>query len=364
MKQYKLALIISLSLLIATFSASANELKVGVIETAPFATLSSDNNKAVGIAGTIWQTIAEELHWKYQYIPLGRDYNQGIKMLTNHQIDALIGLVPVDHDARRFATFSRPFIISYNTLLVNTTKKSVQDILRKSLPKILYIISIILVSFLILAHICWRLEKKKGNPLLGSSYPKGMYYSLWFMMTAIFTATFDVPCRPFSKLNYFLATSLSSLFVLSVATLAVTFTSMLTISLVQPEKFKQTSDINNAHIAVIANSLETNTARNYTSNIVPINNLDEGIQLLKQNKVDGILDNYHVLVDYLKNHPTNQVHIVDFKINPDELAFAFAQNSPLELPFDMQLTLLQDIGQAEKICQDFLPREAAEFCAL
>lgn len=367
MKRYLLLLVIFVLTIwtFATYAATnTHRLRVGVIETAPFATINPANQEVTGIATSIWQIIADELHWKYKYISLNRDYHKGINMLANHQLDILIGLVPVDHEARRLASFSRPFTVSYSALLVNTSKMSIGKILKKLAPKFLYWALGVLAFFLLLAHISWWLEKKKHDPILGGTYPRGVFYSLWFMMTAIFTATFDVPCRPISRLNYFLATLLSSLFILSIAAIAVTLTSLLTLSLSQSEKFTNTGDIKGVSIAAITHSLDADLGRKYGANIILVSNLTEGINLLQQQKVDAILDNYHVLVTYLKKHPTTQIHISDLKVNPDELAFAFPQNSPLNLPFDIQLTLIQDMGQAEKICKEYLPNAAAEYCAL
>ena len=363
MKRYILLLILGLWALVASAATYTNNLRVGVIEMAPFAEIDQNTQMARGIAISIWRIIADELHWKYKYIFLGRDYHKGINMFASNKLDALIGLVPVDHDARPLASFSRPFIISYDALLTSTSKNSVWNIIKAICLKQLNYIFGILGFFLLLIHISWWLEKRHGNPI-AAKYGMGIVYSAWFMMTSIFTATFEVPGKPFSKLNYFLATFISSLFVVFIAVGIASTASLLTVSLSRAERLTHVSEIKNISLAVVTGSSEEEIAYQHKANFTRVPNLDMGVDLLRKNKVDALLDNYHVLVNYLNSRPNNQLIIVDLKIDPDELAFAFAQNSPLLLPFDGRLTLIQDIGQTEKICKEFLPDEAAKYCSL
>ena len=77
--------------------------------------------------------------------------------------------------------------------------------------------------------------------------------------------------------------------------------------------------------------------------------MNEGIEILKQGKVEGIIFDEAPLKHYLKKNKQSKLKLADFSLAVQTYGFVLPMDSPLRNPLNIELMGMERNGDTEKI---------------
>jgi polar amino acid transport system substrate-binding protein len=354
-----------------SFAASAvnqsnHPIKVGVIIGAPIA--YQDKNKTWhGIVVNIWEDIAAENGWQYEFIPMGENVENAVNAVSEKKLDVLLGPITVTYSRLQKVDFSRPFMINKVVVLerglpLNQFGSLLLMVLAKAFNTFFLIIAVV---FFIIAHIIWLLERKTLKEY-GQGYFRGILHTTWsLLMLLVGSQLVDRPKHHLSRflilLVIFLSITFSSL-------VAAAFTSSLTLSLAPatiPQE-KSIKQLQSKTFASVQGQSTGPTMQNLGGDVIYFGDLHEAIQALKNNpKIDAIVGD-SVLLKYNIAHTAGftSLSLTPIALDTDEYAVAFQHNSSLRQKFDYSLTKFKEEDRIMPICLRYLAEQDAAVCVI
>lgn len=342
----------------STGFAVSQPLRVGVVSGSPFAF----ENAGVygGLAIDLWQKIAEQNKWSYQYLPTGEDVYESLQQLQAGKFDLLIGPISVNEKRLYIVDFSRPYFINNVGILLHKEKSRYFPVIDAFLsPAFALVLLAIALLFIIYLHLLWYFERGK-HPDIPLSYREAISVGFWVHLFKK-SGFSQMPITLYGRVIVLLwLLCLGLLFTVFNASV----TSMLTVA--KSKQFDSISDFNTLttlHLVGPKGLAAVNLARAQGLVVEETDTLDTAIALLRQNKVDGVLYDTIAGQDYLTSHRLNDVFFSNFVLGQEEYAFAFPYNSPLRKGIDIVVTKLQDHQLLVAMCQKYIASQA-KYCQL
>jgi ABC-type amino acid transport substrate-binding protein len=341
-------------------------IKVGVIAEPPIA-YQSKTHAWYGVIINIWQEIASDNNWPYEFIPMGENAENAIDALAKNKIDVLIGSLSVTHARITKVDFSRPFMINRIVVLERGFPLDhFGSLLFMILSKFFnYIFLVFAISFLMIAHCMWYFERKALKEF-GKGYFRGILHSTWsLLMLLVGSQLVDHPKHRFTRLIILIVIFLSVIFS---SLISAAFTSSLTLSLaptVLPRE-KSLHELQNKTFAAVQGQTTGSTIKSLGGDIIRFPNLYDAINALKHNrKIDAIIGDADLL-SYAISHSAefNELQVTPIALDTDEYAVAFSRNSSLKTQFDYSLTQMQENNRIIPICLRYLSTSDAAACVI
>lgn len=366
-------LIVSCCLTHLSFAAKAitppekpDIIKVGVIDGPPISYLGRDRAWH-GIVVDLWQEIATDNNWQYEFIPMGENVENAIDEVADKKLDVLIGPLTVTHSRLTKVDFSRPFMINKVVVLerglpIDHFASLLMMILSKTLNIFFVMIA---VTFLIIAHIIWALERKTLKEF-GNGYIRGILHAIWaLLMLLVGSQLVDHPKHHLSRFLLLLVIFLSIIFS---SLVAAAFTSSLTLSLV-PEALspeKSLKELQNKSFASVTGQSTGSTMQNLGGSVIYFKTLKDTLHALKTDQnIDAIVGD-SVILKYSIAHSSefSKLSVTPISLVTDEYAVAFRRDSALREKFDYGLTKLQEENRMMPICLRYLSEGDAAACVI
>lgn len=333
-----------------------HKLNVGVLMIMPFA--QNLNGHYSGIAIDLWERIAKYYNWEYTYIPLGQNIKDGINTLANGtSLDIIIGPVSVTSARLKEVDYTRPFYLSSIGVITKKHEISLWDIFKVIFSKNLFHVIIIFVSvFIFYLSMLWIFEKNKTTLEENPEYFTKLTQRIWLHLFQ-------------KKVDYMPRTTHGRVIgIFWILFAAATFTainanitSALTIARYENANITNSLEgLQASKLAGIKGQISVDIAQKDGIEVVTTPNLDEAIQLLENDKVDGVVCDKPVGVYYLRTKRLAKLMMGPSILENDELAFAVKLNSPIRHEIDLALTGLQDDDSVVPICHKYIGDEAKQ----
>lgn len=333
--------------------------KVGVVGEPPF--VAYQNAKPTGFIVNIWERIAEKNNISYQLVPMGTSVDSGLAAMSNGKVDMLIGNIGVTSERLKNYAFSRPIFINELALVTKAKPKNFFDIIKIVIAPFLQTVSIIFLCLLFIfsgIH-CFSECRSKKTPLSIKAFVK----SIWIIIIGILSVGY--PEWPNTLL-----TRLLSIFTLLLGiTFTVIFSAAVTTSMtISSSDLSLNNDFKAdsffaKNIAAIKGTYSTSILKSLNAHIIEVSNFNEGINLLRQNKVSGFLDNY-ATVKNSWDQSFDDLSYSKFFLGRNEIAFVFPSGNTLLRKTDIGLTSLQETNDIYQICGKYLDNTDAKNCII
>ena len=333
-------------------------LRVGVAPGEPFVIVK--DNKYSGISVDLWKYLAHNLNIKYQFIPMSEHIDDDVMQLAKGQVDVLIGPVISTAERVKLADFTRPYYLDQIRVVVPIKTVSFTRILLAiSNSALSSVVLFIVCFFIIYIHIFWFFEGRKGYMGIKPTYWSGIKTAFWIHTLGI--SFNQLPTHTYTKL-FRLVWTIVVLLLLSVVT--ATMTSSLTIALSNNfSKEDVLSDLKYERLTGVINTAPYDIAKEASLDIKPVNSRTEGIDLLLKGYVAGFVDYASIADYYMKEHALGRkltlAHVI---IQQNTFAIALPLNSPIRHQINIQLAILQSMGQTYFLCKKYLSEESAKYC--
>ena len=337
-------------------SAAPKLIHVGVIMDMPFA--QNIDGHYSGIAVDIWERIAKINHWQFVYTPLSSNHMENIidTLASSNNLDVVIGPISVSAARLDKVDFSRPFYLSSIGVITKRNELGILDIAHMLLSKnLLHIIIILVLSFAAYLTLLWFFERNRAREgvIVNHQYPN-LTQRIWLHLFQ-------------KKVDYMPITTqgrIIGIFWVIIAAAIFTainanFTSALTIARYKSSQTTSTlAGLQAAKVAGVNGQFNIEVAEKNGIDVTKVTNIEAAIKLLDAGKVDGVVSDTPVAVEYLRHHNLPNLMLSPVVLENDELAFAVKSNSPLRHAIDLGITTFQDDDSVEPLCKRYIGDEA------
>jgi ABC-type amino acid transport substrate-binding protein len=230
------------------------------------------------------------------------------------------------------------------------------DIAQMLLSKnLLHIIIILILSFAAYLTLLWFFERNKAREgvAINNQYPN-LTQRIWLHLFQ-------------KKVDYMPITTqgrIIGIFWVIIAAAIFTainanFTSALTIARYKSSQTTSTlAGLQASKVAGVKGQFNIEVAEKNGIMVTKVKNIEEAIKLLDAGKVNGVVSDTPVAVEYLRQHNLPQLMLSPVILENDELAFAVKSDSPFRHPIDIGITSFQDDDSVEPLCKRYIGEEA------
>lgn len=343
-------------LLFTSSFLNASPLRVGIVEGAPFAMRDIDKVPR-GIAVDLWEEIARRNQIPYEFTQFSVTTDEVLDLLYNHQLDLVIGPISVTYDRIQKLDFT----ISYFNNKVGVIVQKDTSYLWKALVSFFHssfmlMVFLLIVAFLLYVSIVWIFEREKHKEL-PEKYIHALVYVFWMHIFHKHYILF--PHSKWGKAAGLIWVTCTTLLLASLtASLASYYFMVLQLN---NGGITKTSDLHNKVLAAIKGRYEYDVAKSVSSSVVPVKNIQEGLDMIKAGKVFGFVhDQYTAGYELAHRDNASSFVVLNIALDHQPLAFAVRYGDPLRVTINRTITQLDQENMGLSICTPYLGDNATE----
>ena len=313
---------------------------VGLANDPPF-TWQRPDGSWTGISVDLWQSIAETLHFKYQYRPTtlaGR-----IDGLTQHWLDAAIGPITITSEREERCDFTHAYFIADLGVAVPGTATvfdPVSTVFRSPVFRaIVKLLAGLIVAISLIALIVWLCERKINSSQFGGEgkFLRGFGSALWWSAVTLAGVGYgDIVPKGFIGRLWAIVWMLTSLVLVS--TFTATMASILTAAqLSNSSDIQHLDDLRRVRVGTLpastsADYLEVNHIKyaNYPDLRTLLNALAKG-------EVDAAVYDKPILIYEIQNDAASHLKVLSLRFGQQLYGFTLPEGSPLREPINRVL---------------------------
>ncbi len=324
-----------------------DSLRVGVAGTAPFVFMDKGNPAPQGISVNIWNQIASDLSWNYQYKSY-KTVNLALDALKKGDLDLVVGPVTINSQRLNSFKFSQPFYQSSLAIAYKQGEFSIWNVFKLLFSfKLLIAIGIFLVILAIVGTFLWLAERKASPEQFSSEPAKGIGTGMWLAIVTMSTTGYGDKA-PITLMGRIIAGTWMVVSIISATSMIAGIASVLTFSNFQSVDIKNIEQLNGKKVATISGSPSVTFLKEYNIRIKAVEDLNEAMKMLQNKQVDAIVYDRPQLMYYINNHKDEELEIATAEYYQQGYGFAFPKES--DLIFDVNRTLLE-LAEAQEISQ-------------
>ena len=333
----------------------ARELRVGVSGSPQFVMDEDGNLK--GISVEIWKDVARRLDQPFKFI-IQPNTNANVKAVADGKIDLAIGPISITPDrlANPKIDFTQPYFHGYEGLLIPHKPPGLITRLRPFIGwAALSSIGILVSVLFIFGNLIWLAERRKNPEQFPRQYLHGVGNGMWFGLVTLTTVGYG-DRAPLSRSGRTIAGIWMVMSLVAVSSITAGLASEFTLSLAElgPSAIRDKADLRGKKIAVIEGTTSLTWGKLYEINPVLTKDLNEGIKILRQGKVEGIIFDAAPLRHYLKQNKQSKLKLANFSLAIQTYGFVLPMGSPLRNPVNIELMGMERNGETQKIENNLL----------
>ncbi len=264
--------------------------RIGIYATGlPFIE-KTPNGSYVGAEVELWEEIARRVGFSFHYREM-HSITETLEALAKDELDFALATTTVTSKRSKSVTFSHPYFVSGQAILVNAKEITTIWILFEVIcsPVITHAILALLLLIVAYGHVLWVAERGK-NPLLDSRYFPGVFEAMWCAFSIKSTIGFgDVVPHNWTARVLAVPIWLSGIFLASV--ISAQFISAFVANSIKPEStISDYRDLLDKKVAVLEGSTGMIAVVDIgVRNIVQVASTEEGYRKLLNHEVDAVV---------------------------------------------------------------------------
>jgi ABC-type amino acid transport substrate-binding protein len=310
-------------------------LRVGMIAAPPLCMKTADGQWE-GFAVELWQAVAERLETPYEF----REFNTLAKLLDalkKKEIDAIPSLA-VDENFESAMDFSQSYLKSGLAIAVAAEGYEFKwfHIFRSIFSlHILKIIGLLLLLSMITGFVVWAFERRRNSEMFGDGPVGGLGHGIWWAMVTMTTVGYgDKAPRTMGGRIVALIWMIFSIILIA------SFTANITTSLTMREltgKVRGLDDLYHVRVGSIPGSEGFNYLARQGIAVIPVKDVQEGLQRIAGKEIDALVLNEQVLKYMAKREAPIQMQVLPEIFDEYFVSIALQNKSQLRKPINKAL---------------------------
>ena len=329
---------------------AAKQLRVGVSGSPPF--VMGGEDMLSGISVEIWNDVANRLDQSYEFV-IQPNTDANIKAVADGTVDLAIG--PISITPARLANpkidFTQPYFHGFEALLI---PKKPPGLITRLRPFIgwaaLSSVGILISLLFIFGNLIWLAERRNNTEQFPRQYLHGVGNGMWLGLVTLTTVGYG-DRAPMSRSGRTITGIWMVMSLVAVSSITAGLASAFTLSLAElaPSEIRDKADLRGKKIAVIEGTTSQRWGKLYDIDPVITKDLNEGVEILNQGKVEGIIFDEAPLRHYIRKNKNNKLKLANFTLAVQTFGFALPMGSPLRNPINIELMGMERNGDTEKI---------------
>lgn len=314
---------------------------VGIKVAPPF--VIEDHGRYRGLAIDLWQEIAAENGWAYQYRPY--DLKGLLDAVSHDQVDIGLGAITATAAREQRMDFSHLLTSSGLAIAVRSEQTAGWLAVVRALvsPAFLKVIGGLSLLLLLIGVLMWWFERRHNPEQFGGGRAQGIFSGFWWAMVTMTTVGYgDVAPRTVPGRLIGLVWMLTALLVVSFFTASIT--SALTVGQLS-QRVRNADDLGSMRVTSLANSTSAGWLRSRHFDYQSSTSLDDALARLARGETDAVVYDAPLMRYDIQQHHAGQLTVLPLVLARQDYAFALPSNSPLREPIDT--SLLRRINAAD-----------------
>ena len=315
-------------------------LQVAIYDAQPFGFELTNGTKA-GLMVEMWETIAKEMEWSYDYHLT--DMDGLLSGLQNKQYDVGLGAISITPKREELVDFSQPVNPSGTGIAVaaQSEQNHFQTYYKPILISLAQLIGSLVLVLLVSGTLVWWVESRQINHPPSDKNIKEFHDALWWSAVTMTTVGYGdkVPTSVFGKILgivwIFTSVILLSLFT---ANASAIFSGARTASPIQ-----NVNDLRNARVVAAAKSSGEEFLIREQIAYQPYPNIEKAIEAVIAGQADCVVSNVPFLMFYNNSTYRGQLSIASQWLLKNNMGIALQEESPIKEAIDR--VLLQKIAE-------------------
>ncbi len=335
---------------------SGQTLKVGTAGNAPFYFTENNSTKPEGISIEIWEQIAEEKDWNYEYESFN-SVNEALESLKAGKLDVVVGPVSINSQRVEHFRFSQPFYQSSLAIAYQKGSFSIWNLVKMLFSyKLLIAIGIFLIILTIVGTLLWLAERKASPDQFPAEPAKGIGTGMWLAIVTMSTTGYGDKA-PITLAGRIIAGTWMIVSIISATSMVAGIASVLTFSNFQGTTINNIEQLNGKKVATVSGSPSVDFLKEYNVNTVKVSNLADAMKKLNEKKVDAVVYDRPQLMYYLMNHEDEDFVLANAEYYKQGYGFAFPKESTLTYDVNRNLLEMAESGDLAAIVEKHLGKE-------
>lgn len=299
-------------------------LRIGVAGNEPFV-FKTDGAVSGGIAIEIWEDIALEENWDYEYQTFD-SADKALKQLSRNDLDIVVGPLSITSNRLERMQFSQPF---YNSSLAIVSREDDFSLWNAIKPlfsiKLLLAVAVFLFILAIVGTLLWLAERNKSPDQFPHDPINGIATGMWLAIVTMSTTGYGDKA-PITVAGRIIAGAWMVISIISATSMVAGIASTLTLSSLGTTTIKNIEQLSDRRAATIQGSPSEGFLRENKVKVNNVANLDEAFDQLENNTVDAIVYDRPQLLYHLKSETDSQLHIAKAEYYKQGYGFAFPKD--------------------------------------
>ena len=329
-----LLFVFSVGVIVST-AAEAKTLTVSITNTPPFVVIPDNGENitgfSIGILKGIVNNLSIPVRIKYEIAP---DFLTHLKDVETGKVDLGISATVLTSNREKVFDFSHSFYHSSLGILI-LQKESTLAVIKSILTsdKTLKFLLFLLIYIFLCAHIIWLIELRSS--IFKYKYVEGILYGFWWTIVTISTVGYgDISPKKLLGKIFAVMVIISGVCLFSFTLSAVV--SNVTIKHIE-NSINGPQDLINKPVAAIRGTISKLVAEKAGMRVYTVDTLKEGLNALKEGKVNAYIDDDPILEYYLNNHTNSPYKIAVQNFHRIDYGITFPRFSKLRKEFNIGL---------------------------
>lgn len=323
--------------------SSSKPLIVGTKIAEPFV-LQNSAGTWKGLSFELWNRISEDLNLTYEVKTF--DLEGLIDAVAEGKVDIAVSPLTITSEREKMFDFTHSYFTTGLSIAAkNKDESNLLDVVGKLFSaQFLNVVLVIIGVLLLVALLIWIFERNKNISQFGDGLSKGLGSSFWWAAVTMTTVGYgDKAPKTVGGRVIALVWMFAGLIMISGFTAAIA--SALTVDKLDAG-IKSINDLYDVRIGTVGGSSSEEYLLQNGFDFINCESINEGIELLKNNKLDAFVYDSPILKYFIKfNNISNEIRVLPIILDPINYAFALPSNSPLRETINR--VLLHEIDKRE-----------------
>jgi polar amino acid transport system substrate-binding protein len=322
-------------------------LRVGVAGDAPFVVERDED--LTGIAVELFREAAKASHLEFDLVKM-ETVPEGLLAVQHGDIDVLVGDVSITAARAERMRFSQPYFRS--ALGIATIRKETDSFVSKLTP--FFSKSFFAATAVLLAVLCavgtlvWLVERKKNPEQFPAAPARGIANGVWFALVTMTTVGYG-DRAPVTPLGRVISGVWMVIALITASSLTAGIATALTLASLAQGGVDNIDQLTREKVAVVSGTPAVDFAKQTRVRVVPVENMEEGIEKLMIGEVKGVLFDKPQLIFFAREHPDKDIVVSRASYQPQGYGFALPLGTQHQHALNLALLRLSEQGFTHKV---------------
>jgi ABC-type amino acid transport substrate-binding protein len=315
----------------ATELQRANQpLLVGVAVAPPF--VIEDHGHYRGLAIALWEAVAADRGWKYEYRPYAHDTL--LDAVRDSKVDVALGAIAATAAGEQHMDFSHPILGAGLGVAVRGGSTAGWLAVAQALasPVFLAVVAALVLLLLVAGVLLWLLEYRRRPEPSGDN--RSLFSGIWWVTAAMTSVGSDNAPRTLGGRIVGLVCMLAALAI--AACLTATITSALTVGQLG-DRVRHATDLADMSVASVPAGAGAAWLQRQRLDYRQARDADAALADLAAGRVDAVVENQPLLRWDIRQRYRGRLKVLPLLLQRQDYAFALPAGSRLRKPIDVSL---------------------------